>query len=132
MLSSVVDSANEAIGGEMSERAQNRVKAAFIQMIDEQNELGREQGKPTPLMQKYLDGDQTLVEDFIKEWGEDFLIPARRQATAGQIARVQRVPQSGTRSQVTSNPRPTEFKNLDERLDYAAQLFKERGGEFGG
>lgn len=131
MLSSVVDRANDAIGGEMSERAATRVKHAFIQMIDEQNELGREQGRPTPLMQKYLDGDQTLVEDFIKEWSEDFLTPARRQATASQVARVQRVPQSGTRTPVTSIQRPTEFKNLDERLDYAAQLFKERGGEFG-
>lgn len=131
MLSNVVDKANDAIGGEMSARAANRVKAAFIQMIETENELGREQGRNTPVMQKYLDGDESLVEDFIKEWSEDFLAPARRQNTAQQLARVQRVPQSGTRTQVSSLQRPTEFKTLDERLDYAAQLFKERGGEFG-
>lgn len=129
-LANVVERVSEHIGGELSERAQGRLKSAFANMIENEGEKSKTQGQPTAILQKYLDGDDSLIEEFAKEWADDFITPARRQAVAGEVNRAKRVPNSTGRSQQTSVQRPESFKSLDDRLDYAANLYKERGGQF--
>ena len=94
-------------------------------------ELEATGGERSATLQRYEDGDQTLINEFSKRYIANWITPARRQVTAQQTARVnQRVPNSGGRAQVTGVKRPDTFKTLDERMDYAAELYKERGGSF--
>lgn len=133
MMGKLVTEVSDAIGGDMSERAQGRLKAAFVQMLDsERNKSVRENdGKPTELLQKYLDGDESLIQDFAKEWAEDYFVPARRQIVSREVSRIGRqVPNPQGRSQQTSTQRPAEFKTDDERLDYAAKVMRESGHQF--
>ena len=94
-------------------------------------ELEATGGEQSKTLQRYEDGDQTLINEFSKRYIANWITPARRQVTAQQTARVnQRVPNSGGRAQVTGVKKPETFKSLDERMDYAAELYKERGGSF--
>lgn len=132
MVTTLVEEVSSAIGGTLSERAQGRVKAAFGASISAEVQKHNQTGEVSPLLQRYLDGDETLVQEFAKEWAEDYFTPARRQVTSQEVNRVnKRVPSSTGRSQVSTVQRPTEFKSLDERLEYATKLAKERGVQFG-
>jgi hypothetical protein len=94
-------------------------------------ELEATGGEQSKTLQRYEDGDRTLINEFSKRYIANWITPARRQVTAQQTARInQRVPNSGGRAQVTGVKRPESFKTLDERMDYAAELYKERGGSF--
>jgi hypothetical protein len=95
-------------------------------------ELEATGGEQSATLQRYEDGDVTLINEFSKRYIAAWVTPARRQVTAQQTARSGRVPNSAGRAQVTTSvKRPDSFKTLDERMDYAAELYKERGGSFG-
>lgn len=130
-LTSLVAAVSDAVGSDLSDRAQGRLKAAFTDTIEREAQKAQETGEISDLFQRYIDGDETLVEEFAKEWAEDYFVPARRTVASQEIRRTtHKVPNSTGRGQVTTAPRQ-EFKTLDERLDYAAKLYKERGGQFG-
>jgi hypothetical protein len=120
-----------AMSGELSDRAKGRLETAFKTMIEDEITKAERTGNVSDSLQKYIDGDESLVVDYAKEWNEDFVKPARRQVVTQEIDRSKRVPNSTGRSQVTSIQKPASFKSLDERLDYAANLAKERGVQFG-
>ena len=79
---------------------------------------------------RYEDGDAKLLDEFVKEYTDDFIAPARRTAAAHTSTRTRAVPSSQGRSQVTQTARPAAFKSLDERLDFAVTRAKEMGVNF--
>jgi hypothetical protein len=80
---------------------------------------------------RYEDGDQKLLDEFVASYTKRWVEPARRTAAAQNFNRIRPVPSSTGRTQVTSVQRPAAFKTLDERIEYAANLAKERGVQFG-
>lgn len=80
---------------------------------------------------RYESADPELLREFVKRHANAWIEPARRKVTQQAMTRVRQVPNSGGRAQVTGIQRPATFKSLDERLDYAANLAKERGVVFG-
>lgn len=124
MLTSLVDEAT-SLSGEMSDRAQGRLKSAFSTMIEVEIEKSEASGEVSPILQRYIDGDEKLVQDFANEWNEDFGKPIRRQITAQEVNTARRVPNSQGRTQVTTVKRPEAFKTLDDRIAHMAETVKQ-------
>jgi hypothetical protein len=80
---------------------------------------------------RYEEGDQKLLDEFVSQHTKRWVEPARRTAAASNFNRMRPIPSSVGRTQVTSVARPAAFKSLDERIEYAANLAKERGVQFG-
>lgn len=132
VVKDIVGKVNEALGSDLSDRATKNLRSAFASFIEEEAIRSQQQGGPTDTFQKYLDGDEGLIEAFAKEWVDDYVEPAKRRATAQAAQRTNvRVPDSKGRGQMTQVVKPQKFESWDDRLDYAAKLAKERGVAFG-
>jgi len=131
VLGTLVGKAQELLGGALSPRAQTRLRQGFVSFIESDVSRSQRNGVPSTLLQRYEAGDERLLDEFLKDWADDFFVPAQRRVTQNTMNRSRPVVSSTGRSQVTSVQRPATFRNLDERLDYAAKLAKERGVQFG-
>jgi hypothetical protein len=123
----------EALGAEsLSDDQKSDLQDSFANWLKTTcaKELQLTNGTESATLTKYEKGDASVVGDFVKRYTANWVEPARRRVTAQNINRSRAVPDSTGRSQVTSIKKPAEFKTLDDRLDYAAGLFKERGGQF--
>lgn len=133
-VSAIAERVAEAMGAEtLTPRQTEKLRTTFASWIKStaQQELQASGGQSSATLQKYEDGDPSVVEAFAKEYIEDFVTPARRHVAAQNINRNRPVPNSSGRSQVTSVARPEKFNSWDERIAYAQNLGKERGMNFG-
>ncbi len=96
-----------------------------------EQELNASDGQTSKTLQRYEDGDGTLLDEFVSRYVKTWVEPARRVSTARVVNRTRPTPNSGGRAQVTTLQRPDKFKSMDERLDFAVGLAKERGVQFG-
>jgi len=94
-------------------------------------ELQASGGRDSATITRYEEGDAALLKEFVTSYTKRWVEPARRTATANTFPRTRAVPSSTGRTQVTTVERPAVFKTLDERMDYAAKLARERGVQFG-
>lgn len=133
LVSSLHQEVASVLGVEtLSDKAKSSLTAAFKAEINADYEIAQRTGEISPVLQQYLDGDQSVVQNFAKSWATDFGIPARRQNVAQQLNNQPRVPGSGGRTQQTSVIQPLPANaTMDQRMDRAAELYKERGGQFG-
>lgn len=126
----------EQLGADkLSPRQEAGVRIAFQDWLKSrcQSELRASHGEASATLTAYESGNSSdLLDAFVKEYAEDWITPARRQATATNVNRARAVPNSSGRTPVTSVTKPATFKTLDERLDYAANLAQERGMRFKG
>lgn len=98
-----------------------------------ERELQASGGESSATLDRYETGDSALVSDFVKRHTSNWVAPGRRAATATAVNRAsQRVPDSTGRSAISQTTRPEKFKDLDERIAFAANLAKERGVNFRG
>jgi hypothetical protein len=111
----------------------SRVKAELQQAADRYGEeaVARDQMRFSPTLQKYESADPKLLDEFVTRYTKNWVEPARRSATARTSTRTRPVPDGSGRTAVTSVTRPEKFKDLDERLDFAVKVAKERGVQFG-
>jgi hypothetical protein len=87
-----------------------------------QAELKASGGDESETLTKYEEGSEEILDAFVARYKKNWLEPARRVATAGQVQRTsQRVPNSGPRNSSRS-------MNV---WTYAAKVAKERGLKFG-
>lgn len=93
-------------------------------------ELQASDGQTSKTLSRYEKGDPALLAEFVKRYTANWVEPARRKATAQAVSRTRAVPDARGRTPVTSVTKPAKFNSLDERLDYAAKLAKERGVTF--
>lgn len=93
-------------------------------------ELQASGGTESATLTAYEEGDAKVLGEFVKRYTANWVEPARRKVTAQTLGRSRPVPDSTGRAQVTSIKRPEKFANMDARLDYAAERFKELGGRF--
>lgn len=75
---------------------------------------------------RYEAEDPQLIEDFIKEFTEDFVDPVRRLHAAGVVPRPP-VPRGGPGHQVTTVPPKINYLNPEEVENYAVARMKEAG-----
>jgi hypothetical protein len=94
------------------------------------SELRASNGEESATLNRYEEGDPELLKEFVTSYVKRWVEPARRTATSQAVIRTRPTPNSQGRTQVTSVKRPDKFNSLDERLDYAANLAKERGVQF--
>lgn len=132
-MNSVYTQVAEAIGAEsLSDDQKSDLRDSFASWLKATcaKELQASDGRESATLTAYEDGDAKVLGEFVKRYTANWVEPARRKVTAQNLGRSRPVPDSTGRSQITSIKKPTEFKSLDERLDYAAELFQERGGQF--
>ena len=127
----------EAIGAEaLDADQQSDLRTSFSSWLrgkiqSDMQTMGLENIADSPSLQKYEAGDEKLLGEFVARYTKNWVEPARRTQTAHTATRIRPVPNSAGRAQVTSIKRPEKFNSLDERLDYAVGLAKERGVQFG-
>jgi hypothetical protein len=118
----------------MSHFIASRARTELQQAADRYGEqaVARDQRRFSETIRRYEDGDPKLLDEFVTRYTKNWVEPARRSATARTSTRTRPVPASGGRTPVTSSvQRPEKFNNWDERLDFAVNLAKERGVQFG-
>lgn len=76
---------------------------------------------------RYERRDPALLKEFSDRYLKNWAEPMRRKVTAQETARTRRVPQSTQHTTASTVQRPQKFKDLDERLDFAAKAAIERG-----
>lgn len=146
-LNTVAEKVAEAIGSDsldddqksdlrtsMSSWIKARATQELQQAVDRYGEkaVSQDQRRFSETIRRYEDGDVKLLDEFVTRYTKNWVEPARRSATARTFTRTRPVPDSGGRTPVTSSiKRPNSFKSLDERIDFAANLAKERGVQFG-
>lgn len=124
----------EAIGADKLDADQQAdLRDGFASWLKQkaQAELQASDGAESKTLARYEDGDEKLLDEFVSRYTKNWVEPARRRATASTTARIRPTVSSTGRAQVTSLKRPEKFANLDERIEYAANLAKERGAQFG-
>lgn len=122
MLTKVVDGVAKAFGGQLSERQLTRVKNAYVREAEDNPEF----------LARHDRGDQKLIDEFVKDWVEDFFEPARRHVTKSEVDRMRRVPGARDRS-VAGGGAPKKINYSDPKAleDALVASFREHGGEFG-
>lgn len=122
MLSSVSAGIQKALGGKLSERQEARIHQAYVEEARNNREF----------LRRHEAGDPSLVEEFVKEWLEDFVEPGRRSALSTEVQqRRPRVPSGKDRSIVGSDNKPIDVKDAKAVEDVLVAGFKARGGAFG-
>jgi hypothetical protein len=122
MTSAVESAVAKELGGEeLTPRQQMAIRAAYVRAAEDSPEF----------LARHERGDLKLVQEFAKEWVEDWFEPIRRKQTQQQVDRFRPVPGAkdrsipgvpGTKIDVTD---PKAVENL------LVSGFKERGGQFG-
>lgn len=123
MLGAVTSGVQKALGGKLSERQKNRIEFAYAEEA---------RGNPE-FLARHEAGDQTLIEEFVKGWLDDFVEPGRRSALAQetQTNRRPRVPGGKDRSIVGANEKPIDVKDDKAVEDMLVASFIAKGGRFG-
>jgi hypothetical protein len=122
MVSDVSKALSKEYGGELSKRQLDTITKAYVLRAQQDPEF----------LDRHEAGDATLVEEFAKEWLEDWFEPAKRRATSTEANRFRPVPNGQGRSIVGDQG----AKKVDPKDDKAVEDmlvagFRERGGEFG-
>ncbi len=122
-MTSAVESAvaKELGGDELTPRQVKAVRAAYVQAAEESPEF----------LARHERGDLKLVEEFAKQWIEDWFEPARRKVTQQQVDRFRPVPGAKDRSIPGSPDKKINVTDNKAVADLLVQGFKERGGQFG-
>lgn len=124
MLTAVTGSIQKALGGsKLSERQADRIQRAYV-----------EEARSNPeFLSRHESGDQTLIDEFVQGWLEDFVEPGKRSALQQETQSVRRprVPGGKDRSIVGANDKPIDVKDDKAVEDILVRGFKERGGQFG-
>jgi hypothetical protein len=131
MVGTLVQEVSDLIGGKLGDDSADDLKIAFGSYIQREVQKAEASGVISADLQKYLDGDDSLVKDFAEKFTKRWATPIRRQVVAQEVTRAKKVPNSAGRSQQTSVERPKEFKTMEDRLNFLADRAKESGVQFG-
>lgn len=121
MLDSVLSGVKKALGGELSERQIQKLERAYVAEAEASPEF----------LQRHNMGDQSLIEQFVKEYVEDWFEPARRRVTADEVARQRKVPSARDRSVVGQGGKKIDVNDPKAFGDALVESFRSHGGAFG-
>lgn len=121
MLAAVTTGLQKELGGKLSERQIARVQQAYV-----------EEARSNPdFLARHEAGDLGLIDEFVKEWMDDFVEPGRRSALRSEEQRRPRVPGGKDRSIVGADNKPIDVKDPKAVEDMLVAGFRSRGGQFG-
>lgn len=108
------------IGGDLSQRQKDAIRAGYVQAANDPD-----------FLERHTRGDKKLPEEFAKQWIEDWFEPARRKITQQQLSQQRRVPGARDRSVPGSTTPKIDVKDDNAVADLLAQGYRERNGGFG-
>jgi len=121
MLDSAIGGMQKALGGQLTERQVQRVERAYFQEAQSNPEF----------LARHEAGDNSLIEEFVKGFVEDFVEPGRRKALADEQTRMRRVPSSRDRSVVGQGGKKLDLSKDEDFAEAAAASYRAHGGAFG-
>lgn len=122
MTSGVIERVSKELGGELSERQISRIRSAYAAAAEADPEF----------LARHEAGDQKLIEEFAKEWIEDWFEPARRKVVTNEVGRLRPVPGGRDRSinAAAGAGKKLDFKNEKDVEDAMVASFRQHGGTF--
>lgn len=121
MLDTVVSTIATDIGGKLSDRQIARIESLYA----------NEAANNPAFLKRHEAGDPKLIEEFAKEFIEDFIEPGRRKALSTEIDRARKVPSARDRSALTAGGKKVDFKDPKSVEDAMVESFRSHGGAFG-
>ena len=121
VTSQLEDLVADAIGVDLTDRQKRNLLAAYAQQA---------QGDPE-FAEAFERGDKAHLEQFAKDFVDDWFKPAQRRVTANELDRQRRVPSGRDRSVAQQPEKKIDVTNNDAVNDLLVEGFKSRGGEFG-
>lgn len=122
----MINSAGEAIadklgGGNLSERQVRRVARDYIAFVEEKQAIDRHEA-----------GDEGLIEEFVKDFLEDWQEPIRRSVTSTETANRRPIPGGRGRNVPPQGKKKVDYNNPKAVEDAMVESYREHGGTFGG
>jgi hypothetical protein len=122
VLSQIEKKIAEEVGKPLTDRQIKAIRSRYVIEAENNPEFA----------QRHEDDPDKVVEEFTKEWIEDWFEPARRKFTADEVARQRRVPGGRDRQLVTGpGQKPIDLKDSKAVEDVLVAGFKAKGGTFG-
>lgn len=122
MVADVSKALSKEYGGDLSKRQLDTITKAYVLRAQQDPEF----------LERHESGDATLVEEFAKEWLEDWYEPAKRRITSQEAGRFRPVPNGQGRSLTPGQgEKKIDVKDDKAVADLLVAGFRERGGEFG-
>jgi len=120
-IDSLVEAVEDAAGTDLTDRQKRRVTQLFTSALE----------ADPALEARYKKGDKKLIEEFVAEYVEDFVTPAKRQVTNAEVGRFKPVPRGGDRNVRNTPPaKKIDFTNEKAVEDAMVESFKSHGGTF--
>lgn len=108
--------------GDLSPRQVKAIRSAYVLEAENNPEFAR----------RHEDDAEALIEEFSKNWIEDWFEPAKRKITADEVARLRKVPGARDRTLVTGQgEKPIDVTDDKAVGDMLVAGFRNKGGEFG-
>lgn len=108
--------------GELSDRQIAKITKAYVLEANSNPEF----------LERHEAGDEKLIDEFVKEWLEDFYEPAKRRITSNEAGRFRPVPDGrGRNIEGTTGGKKIDVNDPKAVEDVLVAGFRERGGEFG-
>lgn len=117
MLESVYKDVASEIG-DLSDRQKRRIAALYVNEAEADPEF----------LKRHDAGDQTLIKEFVKNFLDDTVEPARRKTIANEVGRNRIVPNGGNRSVPASGGKAIDMKDDKAVMDF---IMESRKGQFG-
>lgn len=122
VLTAIEKKIAEQLGGELGPRQIKAIRSAYVLEAQTNPEFAT----------RHEEDSAALIDEFSKQWVEDWIEPARRKATADELSRQRRVPGARDRNLVTGpGEKPIDVTNATAVEDALVAGFKAKGGEFG-
>lgn len=108
--------------GELSPRQVKAIRAAYVTEAETNEEFAR----------RHEEDPEALIEEFSKNWIEDWFESSKRRVTADEVQRQRRVPGARERNLVTpGSNKPVDVNDPKAVEDALVAGFRAKGGEFG-
>lgn len=121
MLDGVIGGVAKEIGGTLTDRQKANLQTAYLRRAETDKAF----------YARHEQGDKTLIDEFVKEFVEDWFEPARRRVTADEQSRRRRVPSARDRSTIGGEGKKIDFNNPKAVEDAMVESFRSHGGSFG-
>lgn len=115
------DFVSEAIGADLTDRQRRTLRTAYANQAQSDPEFAA----------AYEQGDVSHLEQFAKDFVEDWFKPAQRKVTAAALGQTRRVPNGRDRSVLQQPDKKIDVSDPKAVEDVLVAGFKARGGEFG-
>ena len=121
VLGQLEDLVSDSIGADLTDRQKRTLRTAYAAQVQDDPEFAK----------AYEAGDPAHLEQFAKEFVEDWFKPAQRKTIATELDRQRRVPSGRDRSVAQTPEKQIDVNDPKAVEDFLAEGFLSRGGQKG-